>query len=64
MTIKPHKCSLFSTLTEPSVSRKDLQALTLVGPPRDNLEPDPLAVLNLDNQVCIYDLMKRGFLLR
>ena len=34
---------------EPSVNRKDLQALTLVGTPMDNWEPDPLAVLDPDN---------------
>ena len=31
------------------MNRKDLQALTLVGPPRDNLELDPLAAQHLDN---------------
>ena len=31
------------------MNKKDLQALTLVGPPRDNPELDPLAVLHLDN---------------
>ena len=30
---------------------KDLQASTLVGPPRDSPEPDPLAVLHLSNQI-------------
>ena len=40
-----------STLREPSVNRKDLQALTLLGPTRDNPEPDPLAVLHLNNQL-------------
>ena len=37
------------------MNRKDLQALTLARPLRDNPEPDPLAVLHLDNQlfVCI-----------
>ena len=33
------------------MNRKDLQDLTLVGPPRDNPEPDPLAVLHLNNQL-------------
>ena len=42
------------TLREPLVNRKDLQALTLVGPPKDNLEPDPLTVLHLDNRLYIY----------
>ena len=47
---KPVKCmALFSTLREPSVDRKDLRVLTLVGPPRDNPELDPLAVIHLDN---------------
>ena len=30
---------------------KDLQALTLVGPTREDLILDPLAVLHLDNQL-------------
>ena len=34
--IYDQKCSLFSTLREPSVNRKDLQDLTLVEPTRDN----------------------------
>ena len=33
------------------MNRKDLQALTLVGPTRNNLELDPLAVLHLDNKL-------------
>ena len=32
---------------------KDLQALTLVGPTRENLLLEPLAVLHLDNQILI-----------
>ena len=44
-----NKCSLFSTLREPSENRKDLEALAFVGPPRDNPESDTLAVLYLDN---------------
>ena len=40
---------LYSTLREPSVNRKDLQALRLEGPLRDNPELDPLAELHLDN---------------
>ena len=32
-----------------SVNRKDLQALTIVGTPRNNLEPDTLAELRLDH---------------
>ena len=47
--IYDQKCSLFSTLREPSVNRKDLQDLTLVEPPRDYPELDPLAMLHLDN---------------
>ena len=47
------KCSLFSTLRKPSVNRKELWALTLVGTPWDNLELDPLAVLHLDNQLYV-----------
>ena len=50
--------SIFSykgtSIREPLVNRKDLQALTLVGPPKDNLEPDPLTVLHLDNRLYIY----------
>ena len=38
---KSIKCSLFSILREPSLDRKDLLALTLVGPPRDNPKQDP-----------------------
>ena len=39
------------------MNRKDLQNLTLVVPPcRDNQEVDPLAVLHLDNQLCVYSL--------
>ena len=33
------------------MNRKDLQALTLVGPSRDNQVLDPLAVLHLDNRL-------------
>ena len=39
---------------KPPVNRKDSQALTLVGPPRDNPESVPLAVLRLDNRLYIY----------
>ena len=42
---------LFLTLREPSVKRKDLQALTLVGPSQHNPDSDPLAVLHLDDQL-------------
>ena len=34
-----------------SVNKKDLQALTSKGPPRDNPEPDPLAAQHHDNQL-------------
>ena len=34
-------------------NRKDLQALALFEPPRDNLESDPLDVLHLDNRLYI-----------
>ena len=36
---------------EPSVNRKDLGALTLVGPTTDNPVLDPLAVPDLDNRL-------------
>ena len=32
----------------------DLQALTLVGPTKDNLTLEPLAVLHLNNWLCIW----------
>ena len=50
---------LFQTLREPPVNRKDLRALTLVGPTRDNPIPyllvvlHPQDVLHLDNQLNI-----------
>ena len=47
------KSDLFSTLREPAVNRKYLRALTLVGPTRNNLVLDLLAVLHLDNQLFI-----------
>ena len=40
-----------SQFKEPLVNRKDLQALTLVGPTRDNLVFDPVAVLHLDKKL-------------
>ena len=46
---KSTKCSLFQTLSEPSVKRKSLRALTLVGPTWNNQLLDPLAALHLDN---------------
>ena len=39
----------FSTSGEPSLNRKDLQALTLVRPTRDNPVLDPIAVIHLNN---------------
>ena len=48
-----NKCSVFSTLREPSEKRKDLQALTLVGPTRDNSVLDSLAVLHFENRLFI-----------
>ena len=36
------------------MNRKDLRALTLEGPPRENPELDPLAVLHIDNRLLIY----------
>ena len=50
---KLNMCSLFQTLWELSVKRKDLQALTLVGPTQNNPVLDPLAVLHLDNWLYI-----------
>ena len=43
--------SLFSTNGNFWVNIKDLQALTLVGPTKENLVDGPLAVLSLDNQL-------------
>ena len=48
---KINQMFFISTLREPSVNRKDSWALTLVGPRKDNPEPDPLAVLHLDNWI-------------
>ena len=53
MTTKSTECSLFSNLRKPSVNRKDLRALTLVGPPRDMPELDPLGVVHLDKWLFI-----------
>ena len=65
VTTKSSMCSLFSTLREPSVNRKDLQALTLVGPTRKNPEltptPPPPAVLHLDNRLFICNLMTLNY---
>ena len=44
---------LYSIFRGPSLNRKDLRALTLVGPTRDNPVLDPLAVLHLYNQLFI-----------
>ena len=40
-----------STLREPSVNRKDFQALTRVGPLRYNPKSDPLVALHLDKRL-------------
>ena len=50
-----------STLREHSENRKDLQALTLVGPLRSNPKPAPLVVLHLDNRICMYYLLSLFF---
>ena len=60
LTTKSTKCSLFQTLREPPVKSKDLQALNLVGPTRDNLVLDPLDVLHLDIQLYIQLLTSQG----
>ena len=44
----------YFNLREHSANRKDLKALTLVGPPRNNPEPDYLALLHLDNRLFIF----------
>ena len=54
VTTKSKKFSLFLTLREPSVKRKDLRALTLAGPLRVNTKLDPLAVLHLDNRLYMF----------
>ena len=54
VTTKWTMCSLLQTLKEPSVNRKDLQALNLVGPTKDNPVQDPLAVLHLNNRLYIF----------
>ena len=36
------------------VQQNDLRPLTLVGPPWDNPELDPLAALHIDNQLCMF----------
>ena len=47
---------LYNTFNvEPLVNRKVLKASTLVGPPRNNPEPEPLAVLHLDNLLFMSD---------
>ena len=62
MTTKSNKCSSFSTLREPSVKRKDLHALTLVRPTRNNPVLDPLAVLHLNNWLFIILIQNNFFL--
>ena len=54
VTTKSSMCSLFSTLREPSVNRKDLQALTLVGPTRKNPELTPPPSDTTPRQPTIY----------
>ena len=39
------------------MSRKDLPALTLVGPTSENLIQDPLAIQHLDNRLFIIALL-------
>ena len=51
---KINKVVFFQLYVEPSVKRKDFQAITLVGPLKDNWEPDPLAWLHLDNWLYIF----------
>ena len=46
-------CSLFQTHRELSMNKKNLQALTLVGPTRQTTIPDTLTILHLNNQECI-----------
>ena len=47
------KVFFISNLRDPSVNRKDLQAISLEGPPRENPEPDLVAVVQLDNPLSI-----------
>ena len=54
MTTKSTKHSLFQTTRELLVNKTDLQALTLVGPTRENRVLDTLAVLQLDNGLFIF----------
>ena len=58
MTTKSTKCSLFQTLWEPMLNKKEFQALTLVGPTWNNPVLDPLAVLHFDNQLYIKKQME------
>ena len=51
---------LFSILREPSVDRKDLQALTLMVLTRDNPVLDPLAVLH---RLYIFVMMLQGWMM-
>ena len=48
-------------LSEQIMQLEDLQVLTLVGPPRDNLEPDSLAVLHPDNRLYISERLLNEF---
>ena len=47
----------FILMSEPSlVNKRDLQALTLVGPTVKRPVPDPLAVLSINNQLCMLEV--------
>ena len=51
-----NKCSLFSTLREPSVHKKDLRALTLVGTTRDN----PVLILLVEKIKAMIATLPKG----
>ena len=52
-------CFILTSGTPP-VNRIDLRALTLVGPTVTRLVLDPLAVISLDNRLCIYIICNQG----
>ena len=52
--------TFISTSGVPSVNRTDLQALILVGPTDTSPVLDPLAVLLLDNRLCMIEGGERG----
>ena len=61
MLIQEVTISLFQTTRELLVNKIDLQAITLVGPIREDPVPDPLAVLHLDiQQLMMNQLWTRG----